>query len=163
MPVNVTRHQFLSMAAIFAITEYSSFIYRLQMEREPCVVMWEARRKSIPDITKTMVFYRKYASAEAEKLVRELNCDSTKLASGDKTICKVFKGCEGEWLLDAVGEVGKSEVFVMLEPDTKHELSKGLSLRFGSASVITIDGDSRDETDASSFQFSSFEQEVAKG
>jgi hypothetical protein len=135
------------------------------MEREPCVVQLENRRKPVPDVTKTIVFYRKTASAEAEKLARELNCESKQLPSGDKTICKVFKGREGEWLLHAVGnsEVENSEVFVMLEPDTKHELTKGLCLRFGSASAITIDGGSRDETDASSFQFSSFEHEVAKG
>ena len=106
------------------------------MEREPCVVQLENRRKPVPDVTKTIVFYRKTASAEAEKLARELNCESKQLPSGDKTICKVFKGREGEWLLHAVGN---SEVFVMLEPDTKHELTKGLCLRFGNASVITID------------------------
>jgi hypothetical protein len=140
------------------------------MEREPCAVQNEAKRQPVPDVTKTIVFYRKYASAGAEKLARELKCESKQLPSGDKTICKVFKGREGEWLLHAVGnsevensEVQNSEVFVMLEPDTKHELTKGLCLRFGCASAITIDGGGRDETDASSFQFSSFEHEVAKG
>ena len=106
------------------------------MQREPCAEQWESRRKAVPDVTKTTLFYRKYARAEAEKLARELDGElRDPLPSGDKTICKVFKGRGDEWLLDSVGD---GEVYVRLEPDTKHELERGLCLRFGAASVVTI-------------------------
>ena len=122
------------------------------MQREPCAEQWESRRKAVPDVTKTTLFYRKYASAEAEKLAREVDGEARQLPSGDKTICKVFKGSGDEWLLDSVGD---GEVYVRLEPDTKHELEKGLCLRFGSASVVVIDDIGPDEIDGSSWLSSS--------
>ena len=109
-------------------------MYSLRLEREPCAESLEARRKPVDDITQTTIFYRRLAKAEAEKQAGEEKCKARELYPGDMTICKVVKGHGGGWLLE---HVGNGEVFVMLEPDSWHDLPKGLCLRFGNASAVT--------------------------
>ncbi len=115
---------------------------RLELEREPTTSHYEHRRKKVEGITKTTLFFRRGAAAEAERQSREGDCEMrAALPSGDNTICKLVRGPDS-WCLETV----QGETFVRLEDGEKIDnLSKGMCFRFGEASVVTIERNGSEE------------------
>ena len=111
---------------------------RLELEREPTTSHYEHRRKKVEGITKTTLFFRRGAAAEAERQSREGDCEMrAALPSGDNTICRLVRCPDSRaWCLETV----QGETFVRLEDGEKiDDLSKGMCFRFGEASVVTIE------------------------
>ncbi len=138
-------------ANAFATNDSNRKRCRLELEREPTTSHYEHRRKKVEGITKTTLFFRRGAAAEAERQSRDGDCEMrAALPSGDNTICRLVRCPDSRaWCLETV----QGETFVRLEDGEKIDnLSKGMCFRFGEASVVTIERNGSEEniTEASS-------------
>jgi hypothetical protein len=119
---------------------------RIKLEREPISHRLEGRRRLEPCIEKATLLFRREAAKQAEFLSEKQSLDRKQLGSGDpdESICKICQDNTGKWMLEPV----QGETFCLLLSKETRELTPGLVIRFGAASVVKIvrQGDFMDES-----------------
>jgi hypothetical protein len=120
---------------------------RIKLEREPISISFEGRRRLEPDIEKATLLFRREAAKQAKCLSEEQSLERKQLGKSgnpDNSICKICRDNTGKWMLEHV----QGETFCLLPSKETRELTPGLVIRFGAASVVTImrQGDFIDES-----------------